>query len=79
MENKKVLLIVNPTAGKGKVIKVLKKVNSHLTEKGCDTDILYTRKKDDAMLYANQYGKDYSMVVSCGERNHLFPLKVRLL
>ncbi|MFR8104499.1 MAG: diacylglycerol/lipid kinase family protein [Clostridia bacterium] len=66
MENKKVLLIVNPTAGKGKVIKVLKKVNSHLTEKGCDTDILYTRKKDDAMLYANQYGKDYSMVVSCG-------------
>ena len=62
---KKVLFIVNPIAGKMKVVKDLAEIDSTFYKGGCVCDIYFTKKKGDAIEKVIECGKNYDMIV-CG-------------
>ncbi len=63
---KKVLLIINPKAGKTKPMSVLSEVLGIFTAAGCKTDALSTRGRGDATTYVKEYAAKYDLVVCCG-------------
>lgn len=62
---KKVLFIVNPIAGKMKIVKDLAEIDRAFYEGGCSCDIYLTKKKGDAIEKVMECGKDYDLIV-CG-------------
>lgn len=63
---KKVLVIVNPTAGKKKVQPNMFKIIYPLCQKGYEPTVLTTSKGGDATVFTRERAKDYDLVVCCG-------------
>lgn len=62
---KKVLFIVNPIAGKMKIVKDLAEIDRAFYDGGCICDIYLTKKKGDAIEKVMECGKNYDLIV-CG-------------
>lgn len=62
---KKVLFIVNPIAGKMKIVKEIAEVDKAFYRGGYDCDIYLTNKKGDATEKVVSSGKNYDLIV-CG-------------
>lgn len=65
MHMKKVLFIVNPCAGKMKIMKDLLEIDRAFYNGDCDVDIYLTNKRGDAAEKVKTSGKNYDVVV-CG-------------
>ena len=64
--NKKILLIINPKAGKTKSMSILSDVLDVFGKNGCDTTSFSTKGKNDATDIVKKYAKNFSIVVCCG-------------
>lgn len=62
----KALLIVNPVSGRMVITEYVNDIRSFLKKKGFSVRTFTTRSKDDARLFAEQYGGDAEMIVCCG-------------
>ncbi len=62
---KKVLFIINPCAGKMRIVKDLVEIDRAFYNGDCDCDVYLTNKKGDATRKVKECGKDYDIVV-CG-------------
>ena len=62
---KKVLFIVNPVAGKMKILKDLAEIDKAFYNGDCLCDIYLTKKRGDATEKVMESGKDYDIIV-CG-------------
>lgn len=62
---KKVLFIVNPCAGKMKIVKDILEIDRAFYNGDCDCDIYLTNKRGDATAKVKSDGKNYDMIV-CG-------------
>lgn len=62
---KKVLFIVNPCAGKMKILKDLLEIDRAFYNGGCDCDVYLTNKKGDAVEKVKTCAENYDIVV-CG-------------
>lgn len=63
---KKLLLIINPVSGLRLAHYYIAKVTAILTECGYDVFTMLTTKRGDAEHWAEEYGKDFDLVVACG-------------
>ncbi len=63
---KKLLLIVNPVSGMRLGVLYLTKAASALSEGGYDVFTMMTSKSGDAKKWAEEYGKDFDIIVACG-------------
>lgn len=62
---KKVLFIINPCAGKMRIVKDLVEIDRAFYDGDCDCDVYLTNKRGDATRKVIECGKDYEIVV-CG-------------
>ena len=62
---KKVLFVINPCAGKMRIVKDLVEIDRAFYNGDCDCDVYLTNKKGDAARKVKECGKDYDIVV-CG-------------
>ena len=62
---KKVLLIVNPVAGKKQILKSLEEVDKAFYDNGCECDIYLTKKRGDATAKVLSSAENYD-IVACG-------------
>lgn len=62
---KKVLFIVNPVAGKKKILNALEEVDKAFYDGGCQCDIYFTKKRGDATEKVVSSAENYDIVV-CG-------------
>ena len=60
-----ILIIANPTSGKGRHPKLLEKVAGHLRADGADVDIVYTQARGDAERMARSAAEDESRRPRC--------------
>ncbi len=63
---KKIVLLFNPSSGKGRSLKQKKKIQRCLEEKGIDFDLLVTGSEDHLRLLAGEKAKEYEMIVGVG-------------
>ena len=63
---KKVLLIINPNAGKTKSMSTLSDILNAFAKKNCKTISFSTKGKDDATDIVKKYAKGNDVVVCCG-------------
>ncbi len=63
---KKLLLIVNPTAGKRRGIDYLPKIEEKFKSKGYDVEYRYTEIDKNATHVTLNYGKDKDVIICCG-------------
>lgn len=64
--DKRVLIIVNPNAGKGKVQKRIPQIKEDLRRSGYNVDIINTQKKFSAKDIIKNYNKKIDIVICCG-------------
>ena len=65
-ENKKILLVINPNAGKTKPMSMLSDILDVFTKSGFETIALSTKRKNDATDIVKNNGNDCNIVVCCG-------------
>lgn len=63
---KKILLIINPAAGKSRTKYRVFHIGDWFYNKGCTTTVLTTSKKGDAADFVKQYAAENDIVVCCG-------------
>lgn len=63
---KKLLLIVNPNAGKRRFIRYIPQITSLFTDNGYCVHTDYTEKSGDASKRCTQTGMNYDLIVCCG-------------
>ncbi len=63
---KRLLLVVNPCAGKRKIRKKLVEVVAQLAEYGYETTVHVTKARGDATEYVQKTGREYDAVVAVG-------------
>ena len=63
---KKILLIINPAAGKKTVESKIADISDLFCQRGYTVTTLKTAKKDDAADFVKQYASDHDIVVCCG-------------
>ena len=61
---KKILFIVNPVAGKKKILNALEEIDKAFYEGGCECDIYFTKKRGDATDKVISSAEKYDMVLS---------------
>lgn len=66
MEEKKMLLIINPNAGQKKARKSMFYLVDKFCKHGYSVTTYTTGKKCDATEYVKEYGKEYNIIISCG-------------
>lgn len=66
MTKKKVLLIINPVAGKKRSQSLLFRMIDILSQNGCDVTVYPTTRRGEADEAARKHGKDYDLVACCG-------------
>lgn len=66
LENKKILAIINPTAGRTKSQRGTFDIVDVFSTLGCDFDIKTTTKRGDATEFAKEYGMNYDVILCCG-------------
>lgn len=62
----RVLVILNPNAGNGELIKNAPSIIKLFSENGIKTDVMLTSDRGDAELYAKKYGRGRKLVVCAG-------------
>lgn len=62
----KLLLIINPVSGMRLGSLYLPKIISNLSAGGYDIFVMMTAKRNDAKNWAEEYGKDFDLIVACG-------------
>jgi diacylglycerol kinase (ATP) len=63
---KRILLIINPNAGKTKSMSTLSDILDVFAKNVCTTKSFSTKKKNDATDIVKKHAKDYDVVVCCG-------------
>lgn len=63
---KKLIMIVNPNAGKRRLLRYIPQIVSYFSENGCSVTTYYTKKKGDAAEICAKTAKNYDLVVCCG-------------
>ena len=63
---KKILVIVNPCAGKGKVSKYVPEICDNLEKQGNEIDVIYTSPKENGETIIKNYQKYINLVIVCG-------------
>ena len=64
--SKKVLLLVNPKAGKGKMQKRIPVIKKDIENTGYDVDIINTQKKIPIKNILKDYNKETDIIICCG-------------
>ena len=62
----RILLIINPAAGKGRTKNHILKIKSFFSEMSCHLDIYETRKKGDALIKSRESVNDYDIIIAGG-------------
>ena len=62
----KAILIVNPVSGRTMITEYIDDILSILKKKRIETTTLMTKRKDDAMYFAREYGENVDLIVCCG-------------
>ena len=60
------LVIINPNAGNGELIKATPSIIKTLNSNGISTDVMLTSKGGDATSYVQNYGKHRSLIICAG-------------
>lgn len=63
---KEILIIVNPSAGKGKVSKYIPQISDNLEKQGYELEIIYTSENNDAEKIIENYIRYIDAVIVCG-------------
>ena len=66
MENKRVLLVINPRAGQMTFKNSLYTVAKKISDAGCSLGIHFTTEKNDAANTVGRIGENYDLIVACG-------------
>ncbi len=66
MVQERILLIINPVAGRQKAKKLVEPIVKYLDSKGYNTTIYTTSKKDDARDIVSNHAIDYDRIIFCG-------------
>lgn len=64
--NKKVLIIANSKAGRGKIIKYIKKVVENLQKLSYEVDVQYTSLEKNATYIIKNYENHFDKLIVCG-------------
>ena len=59
-------MIVNPSAGKRRLMRYIPQIVSCFSENGCRVTIRYTKKQGDATEICTKLAREYDLVVCCG-------------
>lgn len=66
MKNQKVLVIMNPVAGRKKAGKLLSQIVDALCRNDCITSVYTTSKKNDAVHFVREHGSEFHRIICCG-------------
>ncbi len=62
----KAILIVNPVSGRTMISEYIDDILLVLKKKRIETTTLMTKRKNDAMNFAREYGENIDLIVCCG-------------